>query len=78
MSNAVKNFDILATNLRVLHNYFGLIKLFLLLSVSKFLDTLAKPFSQHINDSDTQERFFADVMQDENKHQQANRALFTL
>jgi len=44
MSNAVKNLDILASNLKVLHNYFNsLIKLFSDLYLAKFLDTLAKP-----------------------------------
>jgi len=45
MSNIVKNFDILATSLSILHNYFdGLIKLFLDLYLAKFLDALAKLF----------------------------------
>jgi len=48
--NAAKNFDILATSLSVLHNYFGPIiwmdptKLFLDLYLVNFLDTPAKPF----------------------------------
>jgi len=44
MSNATKNFDILAISLSVLHNYFGLIKLFLDLYLAKSLNTLAKSF----------------------------------
>jgi len=43
ISNAAKNFDILATNLSVLHNYFdSLIKLFSV-SIVKFFNTSAKP-----------------------------------
>jgi len=39
MSDVAKNFDILATNLSVLHNYFdGLTKLFSDLYLAKFLD----------------------------------------
>jgi len=47
MSNAAKNFDILATSLDVLHDYFGLTKLFSYLYLIKFLDTLAKPFFRY-------------------------------
>jgi len=44
MSHVAKNFDILATSLDILHNYFnGLTKLFLDPYVLKFLNTLAKP-----------------------------------
>jgi len=43
MSNAAKNFDIIAISLSILHNYFdSLIKLFSDLSLAKFLDTSAK------------------------------------
>jgi len=43
MSDAAKNFDILATSLGILHNYFdGLTKLFL--DLAKLLDSLAKLF----------------------------------
>jgi len=45
MSDVAKNFDILATNLSILHNYCdGLIKLFSNLYLAKFLDILAKFF----------------------------------
>jgi len=45
MSNVAKNFDILATNLSVQHNYFdGSTKLFLDLYLIKFLDIWAKSF----------------------------------
>jgi len=41
MNNAAKNFDILATSLSILHNYFdGLTKLF----PDLYLGTLAKSF----------------------------------
>jgi len=44
MSHVAKNFDILATSLDILHNYFdGLTKLFLDPYLLKFLNTLAKP-----------------------------------
>lgn len=40
-NNAPKSFDILATSLNVLHNYFNsLTKLFLNLYLAKFLNTL--------------------------------------
>jgi len=39
MSNAAKSFDILAS-LSVLHNYFGLTRLFSVLHLTKFLDIL--------------------------------------
>jgi len=42
MSNAAKNLDILATSLSVLHNYFGLTKIFSDLYLAKFLNTLTK------------------------------------
>jgi len=43
MSNAARNFDILATSLSILHNYFdSSIKLFSDLSLAKLLDALAK------------------------------------
>jgi len=41
MNNAAKNFDILATSLSVLHNYFYLTKLFFDLYPAKILDVLA-------------------------------------
>jgi len=46
MSNAAKNFDILAAGLSILHNYFDTSKLFFLLSLysAKILDFSAKPF----------------------------------
>jgi len=44
MSNASKNFDILATSLNVQHNYFDDPKLFSDLYLVKFLDTSAKFF----------------------------------
>jgi len=45
MSNDTKNFDILATSLNVLHNYFdSLIKLFSDPYVTKFSHTSAKQF----------------------------------
>jgi len=45
MSDAAKNFDILATYLNVLHNYFdSLLKLFSDLYLTKFLNTSAKLF----------------------------------
>jgi len=45
LRNAAKSFDILATSLSVLHNYFDdLTKLFLDLYLASFLDTLAKSF----------------------------------
>jgi len=45
MSNAVKSFDVLATSLHVLHNYFdGLTKLFSDLYLAKFLDISTKSF----------------------------------
>jgi len=44
MNNAAKNVDVLATSLRVLHNYFdGVTKLFSALHPAKFF-TLAKSF----------------------------------
>jgi len=47
MSNAAKNFDILAISLSILHNYFdSSIKLFQDLYLAKFLDISAKPFIQ--------------------------------
>jgi len=43
ISNAAKHFDILTTNLSVLHNYFdSLTKLFSDLYLAKFLNTSAK------------------------------------
>jgi len=46
MSNAAKNFDLLATNFNVLYNYFdNSIKLYSDLYLVEFLDTLAKSFS---------------------------------
>jgi len=43
MSNAAKNFDVLAINLNVLHNYFdSAIKLFSDLYLTKFLDKFNK------------------------------------
>jgi len=44
ISNAAKNFDILATSLNVLHNYFEYFNEIIFKSVSKFLDTSTKPF----------------------------------
>jgi len=45
MSNAARNFDILAISLDVLHNYFdSLLKLFLGLYLPKFLDTSLQIF----------------------------------
>jgi len=45
MSNAAKNFDILAISLNILHNYFdSSLKLFSSYFLVKFLDTLAKSF----------------------------------
>jgi len=47
MSNAAKNFDILITNLNVLHNYFDNLKLSKLFSdmyPNKILNFSAKPF----------------------------------
>jgi len=45
MNKIVKNFDILAHNLNVLHNHFnGPTKLFLDLYLPKFLDTSVKSF----------------------------------
>jgi len=44
MSNIAKTFDILATNLNVLHHFDSLIKLFFDLYLAKFLDTPAKLF----------------------------------
>jgi len=44
MSNAAKNFDILATSLSVLHNYFDSSTKLLFWSPAKILDPLAKPF----------------------------------
>jgi len=44
ISNAAKSFDILATSLNVLHNYFEYFNKIIFKSVSKFLDTLTKPF----------------------------------
>jgi len=45
MSNAAKNFDILATSLNILYNYFdNPTKLFLNLNLVKFLNTSAKSF----------------------------------
>jgi len=50
MSDVAKNFDILATKLRVLHNYFDdLTKLFSDLYLAKFLDILAKFFPCMLN-----------------------------
>jgi len=44
MNNAVKSFDILATKLSVLHNYFdSSTKLFPDLYLAKFLNTSVKP-----------------------------------
>jgi len=43
MSNAGKIFDILATNLNVLHSYFDVSNKIIFRSVAKFLDTSAKP-----------------------------------
>jgi len=50
MSNAAKNFDILATGLSVLHNYFNsLTKIFFFyLYAAKILDLSAKPFFPNI------------------------------
>jgi len=49
MSNAAKNFDILATSLSVLHNYFDSpTKLFLDPYVAKFLATSAKSFFVYV------------------------------
>jgi len=49
MNHAAKNFDILATSLSVLHNYFDdLIKLFSDSYLVKFLDILTKPFFLYI------------------------------
>jgi len=48
-SNAAKNFDILTTNLSVLHNYLNdPTKLFSDLYLVKFLDILAKSFFFHV------------------------------
>jgi len=45
MSDAAKNFDLLATNFNVLYNYFdNSIKLFSDLYLVEFLDNLAKSF----------------------------------
>jgi len=45
INNDAKDFHILATSLDVLHNYFdSLLKLFLDLYQTKFLDISAKPF----------------------------------
>jgi len=45
VSNAAKNFNILATNLNVLQNYFdALTELFSSLYLAKFLDTSTKSF----------------------------------
>jgi len=41
MNDAVKNFDILATSLSILHNYFDSLTKF---CIYKFLDILAKSF----------------------------------
>jgi len=50
MSNAVKNFGILATSLSVLHNYFdSLTKLLFSPYSAKILDLLAKPFFSCLN-----------------------------
>jgi len=43
-SSIAKNFDILATILNILYYLDSLIKLFLDLYLTKFLDTSAKPF----------------------------------
>jgi len=49
MSNATKSFDILATSLGVLYNYFDdLTKLFSTLYLAKFLNALAKLFFPRI------------------------------
>jgi len=42
MSNVEKNFNILATNLSILHNYLSGPKLFSDLYLAKFLDCLSK------------------------------------
>jgi len=42
--NAAKSFNILAISLNVLHNYFDSSNKIILKSVSKVLDTSAKPF----------------------------------
>jgi len=49
MSNAAKNFNILATSLKILHNYFDdPTKLFLDLYLTEFLDVSAKSFFPYI------------------------------
>jgi len=56
ISNVIKNFDILATSLSLLHNYFdGLIKLFS--DLAKFLDISAKLFFRHNNHFHFDNRF---------------------